>query len=50
MLAAHCFVEEGSTDRIILNNNMYKVGVGKYDRNISVVDNEFTQIIDVRNE
>jgi len=45
--AAHCFWEKGITDRKIKNNGMYKVAVGKYKRDISIKDNEFTQIIDV---
>lgn len=33
-----------------MNENQYKVAVGKYDRNISIKDNDFTQIIDVGNK
>lgn len=47
-LAAHCFWQEGLTNRILLNDGQYKIAVGKYKRDFSVIDNEFTQIIDVR--
>lgn len=50
VLAAHCFWQEGLSDRIITNeNNRYKIAVGKHSINISEKDNEFTQIIDVSN-
>jgi len=47
-LAAHCFWQEGSNNRIFTNiNGQYKVAVGKYTRDIKITDNNFTQIIDV---
>jgi len=49
-LAAHCFWQENLTSRILLNDGMYKVGVGKYKSDITVKDNEFTQIVDVSNK
>ncbi|XP_060870478.1 modular serine protease-like isoform X1 [Metopolophium dirhodum] len=45
--AAHCFWQEKLTSRILLNDGTYKVGVGKYNSDITIKDNEFTQIIDV---
>lgn len=49
-LAAHCFWQEGLTSRILLNDGTYKVGVGKYKSDITVKDNEFTQIVDASNK
>lgn len=47
-LAAHCFWNKDLTSKVILNSNsLYKVGIGKYNRDISVKDNDFTQIMDV---
>jgi len=47
-IAARCYWEEGNTDRILTNKyNTYKVAVGKYTSDISIKDNNFTQIIDV---
>jgi len=34
--------------KISINDGLYKIAVGKYDRNFTVIDNDFTQIIDVR--
>ncbi|XP_060870828.1 transmembrane protease serine 9-like isoform X2 [Metopolophium dirhodum] len=46
--AAHCFWKNGmSFDRILKNEGLYKISVGKYDVNISIIDNNFTQIMDV---
>ncbi|XP_029343825.1 modular serine protease isoform X2 [Acyrthosiphon pisum] len=45
--AAHCFWQERLTSRILLNDGTYKVGVGKYKSDITIKDNEFTQIFDV---
>uniref|UniRef100_A0A2H8TX70 Notecarin-D2 n=1 Tax=Melanaphis sacchari TaxID=742174 RepID=A0A2H8TX70_9HEMI len=46
--AAQCYWEEGNTDKILTNkNNTYKVAVGKYTSDISIKENNFTQIIDV---
>lgn len=45
--AAHCFWSEELTSRIIQNDNVFKIAVGKYARDISIKDNEFTQILDV---
>ncbi|VVC38140.1 Hypothetical protein CINCED_3A020844, partial [Cinara cedri] len=46
--AAHCFWSEGLIERVLNYTDLYKIGVGKYERNISVMDNEFTQIFDVQ--
>jgi len=35
------------SNRISVNNNLYKIAVGKYDRNFTVIDNDFTEILDV---
>jgi len=47
-LAAQCFWKIGmlSNSRII-NDGLYKIAVGKYDRNFSVIDTDFTQIMNV---
>ncbi|XP_022162710.1 uncharacterized protein LOC111028389 isoform X2 [Myzus persicae] len=46
--AAHCFWQKGMSSKTIsINDGQYKVAVGKYDRNISIIDNDFTQIINV---
>jgi len=50
ILAAHCFWQEKLTSRILLNDGTYKVGVGKYKSDITIKDNEFTQIVDVSNK
>lgn len=47
-IAARCYWEEGNTDKILTNKyNIYKIAVGKYTSDISIKDNNFTQIIDV---
>lgn len=47
-IAAQCYWEEGYTNRILMNkNHKYKIAVGKYTSDISITDNNFTQIIDV---
>ncbi|XP_060870753.1 serine protease 48-like [Metopolophium dirhodum] len=48
---ARCFwYHRGMSSNIITNiNGLYKIAVGKYDRNFSVIDNNFTQIMDVEN-
>jgi len=33
--------------RISVLDGLYKIGVGKYNRDLTVIDNEFTQIMDV---
>ncbi|XP_060869344.1 uncharacterized protein LOC132944160 isoform X2 [Metopolophium dirhodum] len=46
--AAHCFsnsITENIT--IIVNVGLYKIAVGKYDRNFRKLDNEFTKIMNV---
>ena len=46
--AAQCYWEEGYTNKILMNkNHKYKIAVGKYTSDISIQDNNFTQIIDV---
>jgi len=32
---------------ISITDGLYKISVGKYDRNFTVIDNEFTEIINV---
>jgi len=47
-LAAHCFWYKGiSSKKISINDGSYKVAVGKYDRDITIIDNDFTRIMDV---
>lgn len=47
-VAAQFFWEKGSTNKIIKDETQnYKIAVGKYKRDYLVVDNEYTQIIDV---
>ncbi|XP_026815136.1 uncharacterized protein LOC113555042 isoform X2 [Rhopalosiphum maidis] len=46
--AAHCFWKDGMlSNRISINNGLYRIAVGKYDRNYTVIDNDFTQIMNV---
>ncbi|CAI6344827.1 unnamed protein product [Macrosiphum euphorbiae] len=46
--AAHCFWKKGmSSNRISINDGLYNISVGKYDRNFPVIDNDFTQILNV---
>ncbi|XP_060871436.1 uncharacterized protein LOC132945689 [Metopolophium dirhodum] len=46
--AAHCF-SKSITENIttIVNVGLYKIAVGKYDRNFRKLDNEFTKIMNV---
>jgi len=32
---------------ISINDGLYRIAVGKYNRNYTVIDNDFTQIMDV---
>ena len=50
-LAAHCFGQYDTmrSKKISINDGIIKVSVGKYDRNFTVIDNNFTQIINVSN-
>ncbi|CAH1707794.1 unnamed protein product [Aphis gossypii] len=46
--AAHCFWQKDMlSKRISVLDGLYKIGVGKYNRDLTVIDNEFTQIMDV---
>ncbi|XP_060872108.1 uncharacterized protein LOC132946242 [Metopolophium dirhodum] len=46
--AAHCFWEKGMlSHKISVNDGQYKIAVGKYSRNITKIDNEFTKIMNV---
>ncbi|VVC24912.1 Peptidase S1, PA clan,Serine proteases, trypsin family, histidine active site,Serine proteases, trypsin [Cinara cedri] len=45
--AAQFFWEKESSNKIIRDTQNYKIAVGKYKRNYSIMDNEFTQIINV---
>jgi len=48
ILVAHCFWQKKLLSKdISINGDSYKVAVGKYDINFTVLDNEFTQIINV---
>jgi len=49
-LAAHCFWQERLSTRVLKNDGTFKVGVGKYKSDITIKDNEFTQIVDVSNK
>jgi len=47
-LAAHCFWQKGMiSNRILVNDGLYKIAVGKYSRDFTTIDNQFTQIFDV---
>jgi len=47
-LAAHCFWYKGIlSNNILINNDSYKVAIGKYNINFTIVDNDFTQILNV---
>lgn len=47
-LAAQFFWQKGLKDKTIRDNSeYYKIAVGKYTRDISEIDNGFTQIVDV---
>ncbi|KAL4123142.1 hypothetical protein QTP88_015367 [Uroleucon formosanum] len=46
--AAHCFWEKGMTSNtIFVNDGLYKIAVGKYTRDFTVVDNQFTKIMNM---
>eukprot|EP00102_Acyrthosiphon_pisum_P015054 XP_008185439.2 PREDICTED: limulus clotting factor C-like isoform X2 [Acyrthosiphon pisum] len=46
--AAHCFWKKVMLSmKISINDGIYKIAVGKYTRDFSVIDNDFTQIINV---
>ncbi|XP_029345047.1 uncharacterized protein LOC100574854 isoform X3 [Acyrthosiphon pisum] len=46
--AAHCFWKKAMlSKKISITDGLYKIAVGKYDRNFTIIDNEFTQIINV---
>ncbi|CAI6368896.1 unnamed protein product [Macrosiphum euphorbiae] len=46
--AAHCFWQKGMlSNNISINDGLYKTAVGKYDRNFTIIDNDFTQIMNV---
>ncbi|XP_060870192.1 transmembrane protease serine 11B-like isoform X2 [Metopolophium dirhodum] len=46
--AAHCFWKNSMTsNKLLIDDGLYKIAVGKYDRNIKIIDNNFTQIINV---
>jgi len=48
--AAHCFWKKGLRRKILLNENFsIKIAVGKETTNFSVIDNKYTQFIDVNN-
>ncbi|KAF0762508.1 Uncharacterized protein FWK35_00006322 [Aphis craccivora] len=47
--AAHCFWQEDMISNIIsINDDLYKIAVGKYNRDLTVIDNDFTQIMNVQ--
>ena len=35
------------SNRISINDGLYRIAVGKYDRDFTVIDNDFTQIMNV---
>eukprot|EP00102_Acyrthosiphon_pisum_P021358 XP_016658568.1 PREDICTED: complement C1s-A subcomponent isoform X2 [Acyrthosiphon pisum] len=46
--AAHCFWQKGMiSNRISVNDGLYTIAVGKYARDFTVIDNDFTKIINV---
>ncbi|CAI6368302.1 unnamed protein product [Macrosiphum euphorbiae] len=46
--AAHCFWQKGMLSKnISITDGLYKIAIGKYDRNLTVIDNEFTEIKNV---
>ncbi|KAE9523065.1 hypothetical protein AGLY_016537 [Aphis glycines] len=46
--AAHCFSNKGILpNNVLINNDSYKIAVGKYDINLTIVDNDLTQIINI---
>ncbi|XP_022182774.1 uncharacterized protein LOC111042453 isoform X2 [Myzus persicae] len=46
--AAHCFWPKGMLSKnFSINISLYKIAVGKYSRDFSVIDNDFTQIFNV---
>eukprot|EP00102_Acyrthosiphon_pisum_P010378 XP_008178678.1 PREDICTED: urokinase-type plasminogen activator-like [Acyrthosiphon pisum] len=46
--AAHCFWNIHMSSKIIsIKDGLYKIAVGKYDRNFTIIDNEFTQILNI---
>ncbi|XP_060870975.1 modular serine protease-like isoform X2 [Metopolophium dirhodum] len=45
--AAHCFWQKGISNRILVNDGLYRIAVGKYARDLTVIDNDFTQILNV---
>jgi len=48
-LVAHCFWKKGMlSNNISINDGLYKIAVGKYDRNFTIIDSDLTQIINVR--
>ncbi|CAH1715671.1 unnamed protein product [Aphis gossypii] len=47
--AAHCFWKKGLRRKILLNENFStKIAVGKETTNFSVIDNKYTQFIDIK--
>ncbi|CAI6349241.1 unnamed protein product [Macrosiphum euphorbiae] len=45
---AHCFWQEGMlSKKISINDGLYKISVGKYERNFTVIGNDLTQIMNV---
>jgi len=46
-LAAHCFSHKDMKLNRVSINSVYKIAVGKYNRDLTVIDNDFTQIMDV---
>eukprot|EP00102_Acyrthosiphon_pisum_P024308 XP_016661518.1 PREDICTED: uncharacterized protein LOC100574425 isoform X2 [Acyrthosiphon pisum] len=43
--AAHCFWQNAMLSKnISVTDGLYKIAVGKYDRNFTIIDSEFTQI------
>jgi hypothetical protein len=46
-LAANCFSHNGMQFNRLSINSVYKIAVGKHNKDMKVIDNDFTQVMDV---
>ncbi|XP_026810548.1 uncharacterized protein LOC113552077 isoform X1 [Rhopalosiphum maidis] len=46
--AAHCFWKKGMSKNITITDGEYKIAVGKYDRNFTLIHNNSTEIVDAK--
>jgi len=46
-LAANCFSHNGMQFNRLSINGVYKIAVGKHNKDMKVIDNDFTQVMDV---